>query len=116
MTKEEIQKCCMISDHILNEYEEIIKQVIGDGGVFKKSPEGYDVGMLSLMITLHDAGFSEKETREYMQREDKTEELLEMLDEKRRHILEMIHIKEEQLDKLDYLRFQIKKKNKRGTI
>ena len=51
MTKEEIQKCCMISDHILNEYEEIIKQVIGDGGVFKKSPEGYDVGMLSLMIT-----------------------------------------------------------------
>ena len=40
MTKEEIQKCCMISDHILNEYEEIIKQVIGDGGVFKKSPEG----------------------------------------------------------------------------
>ena len=120
MTKEEIQKCCMISDHILNEYEEIIKQVIGDGGVFKKSPEGYDVGMLSLMITLHDAGFSEKETREYMkralQREDKTEELLEMLDEKLRHILEMIHIKEEQLDKLDYLRFQIKKKNKRGTI
>ena len=51
-----------------------------------------------------------------LQREDKTEELLEMLDEKRRHILEMIHIKEEQLDKLDYLRFQIKKKNKRGTI
>ena len=27
MTKEEIQKCCMISDHILNEYEEIIRRV-----------------------------------------------------------------------------------------
>lgn len=120
MTKEEIQKCCMISDHILNEYEEIIRQVAEEAGESAESPKGYNVGMLSLMITLHDAGFSEKETREYMkralQREDKTEELLEMLDEKRRHILEMIHIKEEQLDKLDYLRFQIKKKNKRGTI
>ena len=63
MTKGEIQKCCMISDHILNEYEEIIRQVAEEAGESAESPKGYNVGILSMMITLYDAGFSEKETR-----------------------------------------------------
>ena len=68
MTKGEIQKCCMISDLILNEYEEIIRQVAEEAGESAESPKGYNVGILSMMITLYDAGFSEKETREYMKR------------------------------------------------
>ena len=37
---------------------------------------------------------------------------MKMLDKKRKGTLDEIHFKEKQLDRLDYLRFEIKKENK----
>ncbi|MGN0688912.1 MAG: MerR family transcriptional regulator [Oscillospiraceae bacterium] len=73
-----------------------------------------DIELLSTVMTLHDIGFTNDEVRKYMRllsEGDSTEkERLHMLEQKRNGTLNEIHIKEKQLDRLDYLRFIIKNK------
>lgn len=75
-----------------------------------------DIERLSTIMTLHDIGFTNDEVKKYMQlllKEKSTEkERLKMLNEKRNGTLDEIHFKEKQLDRLDYLRFEIQKENK----
>ena len=75
-----------------------------------------DIERLSLILTLHDVGFSSEEIEHYMRlllsNEDSAQERMAMLREKRDGTLDEIHFKQKQLDRLDYLRFEIAQSNK----
>lgn len=70
-----------------------------------------DIELLSLIMTLHDAGFTNKEAEQYMRLalsdSDTSEERMKMLLKKRSGTLDEIHFRQKQLDRLDYLRFEI---------
>ena len=101
---------------ILREYESWglcseVKKVMGSWNY-----DDSDLERLSTIMTLHDIGFTNAEIERYMQLllqgisgED---ERLNMLETKRNGTLDEIHFKERQLDRLDYLRFEIKSQNK----
>lgn len=78
-----------------------------------------DIERLSTIMTLHDIGFTNTEVERYMkfllQGTSGEEERLKMLETKRNETLNEIHFKERQLDRLDYLRFEIKSQNKNKT-
>lgn len=75
-----------------------------------------DVELLSTIMTLHDIGFNSGEVETYMKLLLKgkitEKERMKMLERKRSGTLDEIHFKEKQLDRLDYLRFEIKKSHK----
>ena len=75
-----------------------------------------DIERLSTIMTLHDIGFTNGEIEKYMRMLLKgkftEKERLKMLNDKRLGTLDEIHFKERQLDRLDYLRFEIQKENK----
>lgn len=78
-----------------------------------------DIERLSTIMTLHDIGFTNAEVERYMklllQGTSGEEERLKMLEIKRNGTLDEIHFKERQLDRLDYLRFEMKSQNKNKT-
>ena len=117
MTKQEASEKYQIPLEILNEYEkwnlcDSVKQVMGAWQY-----DDRDLERLSMIMTLHDIGFSENEVAEYMRlllSENDTEtQRLSMLNQKRSRELDEIHFKEKQLERIDYLRHQINK-NKRS--
>lgn len=71
-----------------------------------------DLENLSMMMTLHDIGFAGEEVETYMglvlQGTDSKEERLQLLEQKRHRLLDEIHFQEQKLDRLDYLRYEIK--------
>ena len=75
-----------------------------------------DIERLSTIMTLHDISFTNGEIEKYMRMLLKgkftEKERLKMLNDKRLGTLDEIHFKERQLDRLDYLRFEIQKENK----
>lgn len=78
-----------------------------------------DLDRLCTIMTLHDLGFSIAETQWYMrlllEQPHTEQQRLQMLEEKRAAALDEIHFKERQLQRLDYLRHEIRKKqNKTG--
>lgn len=74
-----------------------------------------DIEWLTTIMTLHDIGFTNEEIEKYMRLllkgKSTEQERMEMLNAKRDSTLDEIHFKEKQLDRLDYLRFEIKKKS-----
>ena len=72
-----------------------------------------DLERLSLIMTLHDIGFESSEIETYMklllEKENSEDQLLKILEDKRRNILDDIHLKEKRLNYLDYLRYNIYK-------
>ena len=116
MTKTEASEFFNIPVEILDEYESWglcgeVRKVMGAGQY-----DGRDMERLSMIMTLHDVGFSNKDIETYMRlmlEGDSTEqERLRMLTDKRSDTLDEIHLRERQLDRLDYLRFQMKKKER----
>ena len=102
---------------VLKEYESWglcgeVKKVMG---VWQYNDQ--DLQRLSMIMTLHDVGFSNEEVEAYMRlflKGDSTEkERLEMLKKKRGKVLDEIHFKEKQLDCMDYLRYKITKTQKK---
>ena len=75
-----------------------------------------DLERLSLIMTLHDIGFSTDEVEAYMrltlEEEGKDAERLKMLERKRGQTLDEIHFREKQLERLDYLRHEIRRRGK----
>ena len=73
-----------------------------------------DLERLSTIMTLHDIGFTTEEVETYMrlllEREDSDMARLRMLDQKRIAALDEIHFRERQLERLDYLRHELRKK------
>ncbi len=111
MTIDEASRRYKIPVEILREYESwglcgAVKQVMG---AWQYGEE--DIRRLSMIMTLHDAGFSSRETEEYMrlllEGEATRKERLEILSRRRDSMLDEIHLKEKQLDRLDYLRYKM---------
>jgi len=99
--------------HILSEYESwglcgAVKKVMGQWQY-----DDTDLERLSTIMTLHDIGFTTDEVEVYMrlllEGEPSGTQRLRMLEEKRSAALDEIHFKEHQLQRLDYLRHEIRK-------
>ncbi len=98
---------------ILREYESwglcgTVKKVMGNWQY-----DDTDLERLSMIMTLHDVGFQNDEIETYMklllEHKGSEAQRLRMLDQKRGHTLDEIHFREKQLERLDYLRFHIRK-------
>ena len=113
MTINEASNRYHIPIKILKEYESWglcseVKKVMGTWNY-----DDSDIERLSIIMTLHDIGFSNDEVREYMELlcdgPSTEQKRMAMLNAKRKGTLDEIHFKEKQLDRLDYLRFEIQK-------
>lgn len=112
MTKEEASKRYQIPIAILDEYESwglcsAVKQVMG---VWQYDDQ--DLERLSTIMAVHDMGFDAEEVEQYMRLllsdADTTRERMRMLERRRDAALDEIHLKEKQLQRLDYLRYQMR--------
>lgn len=76
-----------------------------------------DIEHLSLMMSLQEIGFSEEEILTYINLSENggSREQVTMLDRKRKELLKDIHLREKQLDCLDYLRHQLKKEEEKNV-
>lgn len=113
MTIQEASKKYNIPIKILQDYESWglcgeVKKVMGSWQY-----DDSDIERLSMIMTLHDIGFTNVEVEKYMrlssQGKPAEQERMEMLNTKRDSTLDEIHFKEKQLDRLDYLRFEIQR-------
>lgn len=118
MTILEASERYQIPINILQEYESwglcgAVKQVMGAWQY-----DDTDLERLSIIMTLHDIGFTTEEVKTYMhlllECENSCLQRLEMLEQKRRAALDEIHFKEHQLQRLDYLRHEIRKTQQSG--
>ena len=112
MTVNEVSERYKIPVKILQEYESWelcgeVKKIMGSWHYDES-----DIERLSTIMTLHDIGFTNDEVRRYMhlllEGESTEQERMKMLTEKRSGTLDEIHFKQQQLDRLDYLRFEMK--------
>ena len=113
MTIQEASERYHIPMPILREYESwglcgAVRKVMGDWQY-----DDADLERLSTIMTLHDIGFSVEKVEAYMrlllEGEYTAAQRLSMLEKKRSAALEEIHFKERQLQRLDYLRHEIRK-------
>lgn len=113
MTIQEASDRYQIPMNILKEYESwglcgAVKKVMG---AWQYDDE--DLERLSLIMTLHDIGFTTEEVETYMrlmlEQTDSERERLRMLNRKRDSALDKLHFRERQLQRLDYLRHEIQK-------
>ncbi len=111
MTINEASERYNIPMKILKEYESWglcgeVKKVMGSWHY-----DQTDIERLSLIMTLHDVGFTNEEVERYMRlalsENETSEERMSMLRKKRNGTLDEIHFKQKQLDRLDYLRYEI---------
>ncbi len=116
MTIDEASSRYYIPIKILKEYEswglcKEVKKIMGTWNY-----DDSDIERLSTIMTLHDIGFTNDEIRKYMELlcsgELTEKKRMSMLNEKRKGTLAEIHFRERQLDRLDYLRFEIQKNQK----
>jgi len=114
MTIEEASHRYNIPIKILREYESYglcdeVKKVMG---VWQY--DDTDIERLSMIMTLHDVGFKKDEIENYMglllQGDSTKEKRIKILKQKRDYMLEEIHFHEKKLERLDYLRHEIKRK------
>ena len=114
MTIQEASVRYQIPMKILREYESwglcgAVKDVMGAWQY-----DDTDLERLSTIMTLHDIGFTSEEVETYMrlllERENSDQARLRMLDRKRSAALDEIHFRERQLERLDYLRHELRKK------
>lgn len=117
MTQQEASEHYNIPVSILQEYESwglcgAVKKVMG---VWQYDDE--DLERLSIIMTLHDIGFTTEEVEIYMrlllEKPDSEARRLRMMEERSNEPLDEIHFHERQLQRLDYLRHEIQK-NKKG--
>lgn len=112
MTVSEASEKYNIPVDILNEYEcwglcSLDKKDTGNSQY-----NDTDLERLSMIMTLHDIGFDSNEAERYMRLlldgKDTENERLHMLNKLRNNALDEIHLKEKQLERMDYLRHKIR--------
>lgn len=94
--------------------EEIIKMYESWESVKKKKEEEEVLEKLKLIILLKDSGFKEEEIKKYVEGLTEDREKILILDRKRNYTLDKIHIYEKRLENLDYLRYEMRKKNNKN--
>lgn len=111
MTIQEASERYRIPLHILQEYERwglcrAVKDVMGTWQY-----DQTDIERLSLILTLHDVGFTPEAVEHSMRLlrvgDSTKEERARMLKERRDGTLDEIHLRQQQLDRLDYLRYEL---------
>jgi DNA-binding transcriptional MerR regulator len=116
MNIDEASELYCIPIEILREYESwglcgTVKKVMGAWQY-----DDRDLERLSMIMTLHDIGFANDEVETYMrlllEGESTEAERMRMLNKKRSNTLDKIHFRQKQLDRLDYLRYEIRKASK----
>ena len=111
MTMEEASARYHIPMKLLREYERWELDGKQANPVGSRQYDQTDIERLSLIMTLHDVGFTDGEVERYMRLllsdGETADERMEMLRNKRNGTLDEIHFKQKQLDRLDYLRFEI---------
>ena len=115
MTIQEASERYCIPIKILKEYENMelcgtVKRVMGAWQY-----DDQDIERLSMIMTLHDIGFSKEDIDEYMRlliSGINDEECVSMLNKRRRITLDKIHVMERQIDNIDYLRNEIQRAKK----
>ena len=117
MTTEEASVRYCIPIKILKEYEsmELCGTVKRMMGVWQYDDQ--DIERLSMIMTLHDIGFSKKDIDEYMRiliSGQNNEECIMMLNRRRKLTLDRIHVMEKQIDNIDYLRHEIQRVKETG--
>lgn len=111
MTVEEASSKYNIPVSVLKEYAswELCGEVRKVMGAWQYDDR--DLERLSMIMTLHDIGFTNKEVETYMKLmlSDKPTEKqrMAMLNKIRSHALDEIHLREKQLERMDYLRHEI---------
>lgn len=112
MTAEEVSRRYQVPIKILDEYREW-----GLCGAVKMAMDDWQYGdrdleRLSMIMVLHDMGFEKEEVEHYMklliQGDGTWRERLKMLDYRRNVTLDEIHLKEKQLERMDYLRTEMR--------
>lgn len=118
MTINEASERYQIPMEILREYESwglcgTVKKVMGAWQY-----DDQDLERLGMIMTLHDIGFQNDEVEEYMrlllEGENTEEQRMQMLNKRSGIALDEIHLREKQLDRVDYLRYKIQNKNAGG--
>lgn len=110
MTLFEVSEKYNIPPEILKEYESwglcsAVKKVMGSWQY-----DDTDIENLSLIMTLHNLNFKPQEIKAFMNLKrsgSSGEKLKSILCKKRNHILDEIHLKEKQLQRIDYLRHNL---------
>lgn len=111
MTSDEASTRYKIPLSILKEYESwglcnAVKSVMGAWQYNEQ-----DIERLSLIMTLHDVGFASDDVERYMRLlvspSDTSKERLQMLQALRGNLMDELHIKQKNVDRLDYLRQHI---------
>lgn len=112
MTKEEVSERYCIPIAVLDEYRDMglcdaVRMAMNDWRY-----DDRDLERLGTIMALHDMGFQNDEVESYMKlllQGDSTEKArMKMLDELRKKALDEIHLKERQLERMDYLRHKIR--------
>lgn len=112
LTADEISERYQIPLKVLKKYEEwglcrAVKMAMDEWRY-----DNQDLEHLSMIMALHDMGFTSLEVEVYMKlllAGDSTKwERMKMLNEKRSQALDEIHLKERQLERMDYLRNEIR--------
>ena len=116
MTIQEASERYMIPIKILKEYERWGLCGAGKDAMGAWQYDDSDLERLSAIMTLHDIGFTSEEAEIYMrlllEQENSDLARLRMLNQKRSSTLDEIHVREHQLERLDYLRHELRKKTK----
>ncbi len=119
MTKEEVSERYCIPIRILDEYHEMglcdaVRMAMED---WRYDDE--DLERLSMIMALHDMGFQKEEVESYMklliEGESTEKARMKILDEHRKKALDEIHLRERQLDRMDYLRHEIRENLKKNN-
>lgn len=109
VTEQELLKKYDIPAEIIDKYRKLYKC---------SSFDDADVQKMSIIMTLYEVGFDDKETEKYIKlylsSYDTTKERLEMLTTKRKGVLSDIHSRQKQIDCIDYMRYKISNENIKG--
>ena len=119
MTMQEASKRYCIPVEVLREYERwglcgVVKTVMG---AWQYDDE--DIERLSMIMTLHDIGFDNEQVERYMrlmlEERNSEEKRMRMLELQRDSTLDEIHVKQKQLDRMDYLRYKLQQEKERQS-
>lgn len=119
MKQSEVSQQYHIPVEVLKEYEtwglcDSVKIVMGAWQY-----DDQDLERLGKIMALHDIGFENDEIKTYMQlnilKPDSQIEQLRFLEKKRGQKLNQIHLEEQKIERIDYLRQEIRKAERKGS-
>lgn len=114
MTGEEIRKRYCIPMEIIEEYETWKKKQGSRGSSSEGQYGDRDLELLGKIMTLHEAGFDEKQVEMYLDfvksGDEGQQKCFAMLQKQREQVLAQIHSGEQMLERLDYLRYETENK------